>query len=76
VRDAAARGAKIVCLSELFSTMYFCVETRQEYFDGAEPIPGPTIDRMAEVARETGTVLIAPIFERARSTDASTTPRR
>jgi hypothetical protein len=43
--------------------MYFCVETRQEYFDGAEPILGPTIDRMAEVARETGTVLIAPIFE-------------
>ncbi len=65
VRDAAVRGAKIVCLSELFSTIYFCVEPRQEYFDWAEPIPGPTIDRMAEVARETGTVLIAPIFERA-----------
>ena len=65
VREAAGRGAKIICLPELFSTMYFCVETRQEYFDWAEPIPGPTIDRMAEVARETGTVLIAPIFERA-----------
>jgi N-carbamoylputrescine amidase len=45
--------------------MYFCVETRREYFDWAEPIPGPTIDRMAAVARETGIVLIAPIFERA-----------
>jgi N-carbamoylputrescine amidase len=65
VREAAARGAQIICLSELFSTMYFCVETRAEYFDWAEPIPGPTIDRMAAVARETGTVLIAPIFERA-----------
>jgi beta-ureidopropionase len=65
VRQAAAGGAQIICLTELFSTMYFCVETHREYFDWAEPIPGPTIDRMAEVARETGTVLIAPIFERA-----------
>jgi N-carbamoylputrescine amidase len=48
--------------------MYFCVERRQEYFDWAEPIPGPTIERMAEVARETGTVLICPIFERAGGT--------
>src|SRR5688572_25435414 len=62
VRQAAAQGARIVCLSELFSTMYFCVETRREYFDWAEPIPGPTIERMAAVARETGIVLIAPIF--------------
>jgi N-carbamoylputrescine amidase len=65
VREAAAGGARIICLTELFSTMYFCVETRREYFDWAEPIPGRTIDRMAEVARETGTVVIAPIFERA-----------
>src|SRR5688572_3099611 len=65
VREAADRGARIICLPELFSTMYFCVETRREYFDWAESIPGPTIDRMRDVARETGTVLIAPIFERA-----------
>ena len=64
VRKAAAQGARMVCLSELFSTMYFCVETRREYFDWAEPIPGPTIERMAAVAREAGIVLIAPIFER------------
>ena len=52
VREAAGRGAKIVCLPELFNTMYFCVERRREYFDWAEPIPGPTIERMAAVARE------------------------
>jgi beta-ureidopropionase len=67
-RDAAGRGAKIICLPELFSTMYFCVETRREYFDWAEPIPGPTIERMGQVARETGAVLICPIFERAGGT--------
>ena len=65
VREAAGRGARIICLPELFSTMYFCVERRPEYFDWAEPIPGPTVERMAAVARETGTVVIAPIFERA-----------
>jgi N-carbamoylputrescine amidase len=64
VRQAAAQGARIVCLSELFSTMYFCVETKREYFDWAEPIPGQTIERMAAVAREAGIVIIAPIFER------------
>ncbi len=64
VRLAAQQGARMVCLPELFNTMYFCVETRQEYFDWAEPIPGPTTDRMGALARETGIVLIAPIFER------------
>ena len=65
VREAAGRGARIICLPELFNTMYFCVERRPEYFDWAEPIPGPTTDRMGAVARETGTVVIAPVFERA-----------
>ena len=40
VREAAARGARIACLPELFNTMYFCVETKPEYFDWAEPFPG------------------------------------
>jgi beta-ureidopropionase len=65
VRAAAARGAKIACLPELFNTMYFCAETRREYFDWAEPVPGPTIDRMGALARELGIVLIAPVFEKA-----------
>ena len=65
VRQAAARGARIACLPELFSTMYFCVETRPEHFDWAEPVPGPTTDRMGTLARELGIALIAPVFERA-----------
>ena len=65
VRQAAARGARIACLPELFNTMYFCVETKPEYFDWAEPVPGPTTDRMGALARELGIVLIAPVFERA-----------
>jgi beta-ureidopropionase len=65
VREAAARGAKIACLPELFNTMYFCVETKREYFDWAEPVPGPTTERMGALARELGIVVIAPVFERA-----------
>ena len=65
VREAAARGAKIACLPELFNTMYFCVETKAEYFDWAEPIPGPTTERMGTLAGALGIVLIAPVFEKA-----------
>ena len=65
VREAAARGAKIACLPELFNTMYFCVETKPEYFEWAEPVPGPTTERMGALARELGIVVIAPVFERA-----------
>jgi len=65
VRQTAARGAKIACLPELFNTMYFCVETRPEYFDWAEPVPGPTTERMGALARELGIVLITPVFEKA-----------
>jgi len=65
VREAAARGARIACLPELFNTMYFCVETKPEYFDWAESVPGPTTERMGALAGELGIVLIAPVFEKA-----------
>src|SRR5262249_24310678 len=61
----AARGAKIACLPELFNTMYFCVETKPEYFEWAEPVPGPTTEHTGALARELGIVVIAPVFERA-----------
>src|SRR5262247_1754411 len=64
VREAAAQGAQIVCLKELFNAPYFCKSQKCERFDLAEPIPGPTTDRMQELARELGIVLIVPIFER------------
>jgi len=64
VREAAARGAQIVCLKELFNAPYFCKSQRCERFDIAEPIPGPTTERMQALAHELEIVLIAPIFER------------
>jgi N-carbamoylputrescine amidase len=64
VREAASRGAQIVCLQELFNAPYFCKKEDAARFDLAEPIPGPTSQRMQELARELGVVLIVPLFER------------
>ncbi|HVX42134.1 MAG TPA: carbon-nitrogen hydrolase [Gemmatimonadaceae bacterium] len=64
VREAAKRGAQIVCLKELFNAPYFCKSQKCERFDLAEPIPGPTTDRMQALAKELEIVLVVPIFER------------
>src|SRR5512132_1861033 len=64
VREAAGRGAQIVCLKELFNAPYFCKAQKCERFDIAESIPGPTTDRMQSLAKELGIVLIVPLFER------------
>ena len=64
VRDAARRGARVVCLPELFRTQYFCQREDAALFDLAEPVPGPTSERLAALARELGVVLIASLFEK------------
>lgn len=64
IREAAKRGAQIVCLKELFNAPYFCKSQKCERFDLAEPIPGPTTDRMQALAKELDIVLIVPIFEK------------
>ena len=64
LRDAAGRGAQVACLPELFRTPYFCQSEDAARFDLAEPIPGPTTLALAQVARETGMVVIGSIFER------------
>src|SRR5580765_8413622 len=64
VREAARRGAQIICLKELFNAPYFCKSQQSERFDLAEAIPGPTTDAMTRLARELAVVLIVPIFER------------
>jgi len=64
VRDAARKGAQIVCLKELFQSPYFCKSQQSERFDLAEPIPGPTTDAMQRLAKELQIVLVVPVFER------------
>src|SRR5712672_1884192 len=64
VRSAAKQGAQMVCLPELFRTQYFCQREDAALFDLAEPIPGPTTERMAALAKELGVVVVASLFER------------
>ena len=64
VRDAAGKGAELVCLPELFRTQYFCQREDTALFDLAEPIPGPTTKRLGDVARELKITIVASLFER------------
>ena len=63
-REAAGKGAQIVCVEELFRSQYFCREENAAWFDLAEPIPGPTSESFARLARELQVVLIGSVFER------------
>ena len=64
VRQAAGKGAQIVCLPELFQTQYFCQREDSALFNLAESIPGPTTAKLSALAEELGIVLIASLFEK------------
>lgn len=64
IRDAAKRGAQILCLQELFDIPYFCTRQDTALFDLAETVPGPTTERLASLAKELGVVVIVPLFEK------------
>jgi N-carbamoylputrescine amidase len=62
--DAAKEGAQVLCFQELFYGPYFCQVQDNEYFSYTEPIPdGPTTKLMQDLAKETGMVLVVPMFE-------------
>ena len=63
-RAAAAGGAQIICLQELFRSQYFCREENADLFSLAESIPGPSTDALAQIARECKIVIVASLFER------------
>jgi N-carbamoylputrescine amidase len=64
VRDGAAQGAQIICLPELFRSLYFCQSEDHANFALAEPIPGPSTGTLGELARELGVVIVASLFEK------------
>jgi len=67
IRAAAADGAKLVVLQELHCTPYFCQIEDPAFFELAEKIPGPTTDHFADIATETGAVIITSLFEKRAS---------
>ncbi len=64
LREAARRGAHIVCLPELFRSQYFCQREDHDFFRLAEPVPGPSTERLGALAGELGVVIIASLFEK------------
>ena len=64
IRKAHGSGAQIICLQELFTSLYFCDEENYDNFSLAEPIPGPSTDALIPVAKELGIVIIASLFEK------------
>ncbi|MCU1379958.1 MAG: putative nitrilase [Acidimicrobiales bacterium] len=62
-REAASQGAQVICFQELFYGPYFCQVQDAAYYDYAESIPGPTTERFQQLARETGMVVILPMYE-------------
>lgn len=64
IREAAGQGAQIVCLQELFRSLYFCDVEDHTNFSLAEAIPGPTTEILGQLAGELGAVIIASLFEK------------
>ena len=68
IREAAQRGAQIVCLQELFYGPYFCTEQSPKWYEATEHVPdGPTTRLMQDLARELGIALVVPLYERTIS---------
>ena len=64
IEEAAAKGAKIIGLQEMFTTKYFCINQDPKNFDLAEPIEtGPSVTELAKAAKRLGVVIVAPLFE-------------
>src|ERR1051326_2555926 len=64
IKEAAAAGAQIVCLQELFTSLYFCDVEDYDNFKLAESIPGPSTDALSQLAKQLGIVIIASLFEK------------
>jgi N-carbamoylputrescine amidase len=64
IKEAAQKGAQIICLQELFSSLYFCYVESYDNFKLAETIPGETTEKLSDLAKQLGVVIIASLFEK------------
>jgi N-carbamoylputrescine amidase len=64
IKEAASKGAQIVCLQELFRSLYFCDVEDYDNFKLAEPVPGHSTDALSKVAKDNNVVIIASLFEK------------
>src|SRR3982751_6184741 len=64
IEKAGQQGVQILCLQEIFNTPYFCPGQNKDWYASAEPVPGPTVERMAEYAKKYQMVMIVPVYEK------------
>lgn len=64
IEDAGKKGVQILCLQEIFNGPYFCPSQDKRWYDAAEPVPGPSTETLAAVARKHSMAMIVPVYER------------
>jgi N-carbamoylputrescine amidase len=64
IEDAGKKGVQILCMQEVFNGPYFCPAQTKEWYDLAEPVPGPTVEQLSDIAKKYAMVIVVPIYER------------
>lgn len=67
IHEAGRRGVQILCLQEIFNGPYFCPSQDARWYDAAEPVPGPTVDALAAIARQYSMVMVVPVYEKVQA---------
>ena len=67
IHDAGKQGVQILCLQEIFNGPYFCPSQDRRWYDAAEPVPGPTLDKLVPLAKKYQMVMVVPLYEREQA---------
>jgi beta-ureidopropionase len=67
IHDAGKQGVQILCLQEIFNGPYFCPGQDRRWYDAAEPVPGPTLDKLVPLARKYQMAMVVPLYEREQA---------
>jgi beta-ureidopropionase len=67
IHDAGKQGVQILCLQEIFNGPYFCPSQDRRWYDAAEPVPGPTLDKLAPLAKKYQMAMVVPLYEREQA---------
>jgi N-carbamoylputrescine amidase len=67
IHDAGKQGVQILCLQEIFNGPYFCPGQDKRWYDAAEPVPGPTLEKLIPIARKYQMAMVVPLYEREQA---------
>ncbi len=67
IHDAGKQGVQILCLQEIFNGPYFCPGQDKRWYDAAEPVPGPTLEKLAPIAKKYQMAMVVPVYEREQA---------